>query len=210
MSNSNRKWHQSPPEGYIHGSNDDDLYDPVSAGKAALMTTMRPMPLSSTGGGHHHHFVGSSSQSPQHATTPPAYCVNTSGSLVYPPYQQYCSGGSYFHRHSPNYNRTAENEGNQTSTGLTLLAPDGVECSLHGGCRHHEHVYESAGFGARLCAGRNAGQQRVVGFVDEQLMPPPSGTLVGGGSAIGELTTSTVVCPLHYDVTGDVNSKLAG
>jgi hypothetical protein len=205
-----RKWRQTPPEGYVHGGNEDDMYDPVSAGKASLMTSVRGA------GAHHQQQQFTATTSPHHfihSGAPPAYGVNVG--MVdprggYPSFQQYCSGDVH-HHHSPNcYGTIDAGDVEQTMTGLTLTVPDGVDCGLHGGCRRLDHVYESASFGGgRNIGGRHLGP-RLVGLVDEQFMTS-SGTVVGvgGGNVGGELTGTTVVCPLHFDIGNDGGKAVA-
>ena len=204
-----RKWRQSPPEGYIHG-NEEDLYDPVAAGKTALMTTARAVPQSGTTVHHQHHLqiAGMSPSHHQMGHSPPAYCVNVGGLVTthgtYPPFQQYCTG-NFHHRHSPNcYAADDGGEVDQTTATMTLTTTDGLDRGVHGGgCRRLEHVYESASVGGVRVGGggvRNHGQ-RLVGFVDEQIAPPSGAPYNGGGTA--EMIATTVICPLHYDVTGD-------
>jgi hypothetical protein len=172
-------------------------------------------------GVHHQHqhqqqFTGTSSPHHLiHAGAPPAYGVNMGGMVgprgIYPSFQQYCSGDMH-HHHSPNcYGTIDSGDVDQAMTGLTLTVADGVDCGLHGGCRRLEHVYESASF----AGGRNAGVRhlgpRMVGLVDEQFMTP--GTVIGVGcgnssSVGGDMTaTTTVVCPLHFDVVGGDGGK---
>jgi len=203
-----RKWRQSPPEGYIHG-NDDDLYDPIAAGKTALMTSARAAPQSGSAVHHQHHLQFASISPSHHQMTrgsgaPPAYCVSVGGVVTthgtYPSFQQYCTG-SFHHHHSPNCYATDDGgEMDQTAAAMTLTATDGIECGLHGGCRRLEHVYEAASVGGVRVGGPRSHGQRLVGFVDEQVAPP-SGTPYVGGS--GEMMATTVICPMHYDVTGE-------
>jgi hypothetical protein len=190
-----------PPEGYIHG-NDEDLYDPVTAGKMSLMSTARP----STTASHQHHQIVP-------GATPPAYCFNVGGTVGsraghYPPafQQSYCTGNFHHHQHSPNCYSAVDGSGSgdveQSATGLmSLTMNDGLECSLHhGACRRLDHVYESASFG--IIRGTGCGS-RLVGFVDEHNLPLSGAMYTPDESAVCDVTSTSVPRTLHFQVGGD-------